>query len=353
LQSKLRARSGLSRIAILLIVVILVVAASAGIFFYEFSTPKGSPLILYSADAYVPEATALESSFTNSTGIQTVSPKAGGSLLLGQEIAQGDPVSVFLSVSKSAVGRSVLNTTFPGWAISFATDQMSIAYSNATAQNSAAVAVLNSYHNAVDSNTTSAWYSFFSNLTSGSVKVGISDPNADPAGFRAWIVLQAAGSAYDQNDSSYFVNRMLSNHGNITGSSAADLVTPLDSGNIQFLFIYKSAALAQHLNIIHLQNLINLGSPAFSSFYSKFSYSITSGLQTGSVIALFITVPKDATNVDYSLKFVVYVIQNSAPILKSFGLGSITPARLYNDSDVPSQINELLLQGNATFGGSL
>jgi molybdate/tungstate transport system substrate-binding protein len=339
---------------IVIIIAVLVIATSGAIFFYEYNSTSVKPaLILYTADAYIPEATTLESGFTNSTGIPTVAPKAGGSLLLGQEIAQGDPVSVFISVSKTAVEQSVLNNTFSGWAISFATDQMSIAYSNATMHNAAATAVLNSYHEALNSNTTLAWFDFFSNLTSGSVKVGISNPNEDPAGYRAWIVLQAAGSAYDQNSSSYFTTRMESNHANITGASAADLITPLVSGQIQFLFIYKSAALSQHLNIIQLQNQINLGSPNFSSFYSRFSYTISTGLQTGSVIALFITVPKDATNLDDSIKFVVYVVQNSASLLTRFGLGPITPPRLYNDSAVPTQLNQLLAEGSLTSAGSL
>lgn len=347
---------------IIVIALIVIISLGAAIYYMNAAstnttssntTSSSSPLILYSADAYSAEATTLENAFTNSSGIQMVPPKSGGSLTLGQEIAQGDPVSVFLSVAESAVSSSVLNTTFSGWAISFEADEMAITYSNSTLQNSAAKTVINSYQTALKENTTLAWFDFFSNMTTGAVKVGISNPNADPAGFRAWLVLEAAGYLYDNNNSNYFVNRMLSNHGNITGTSAADLVSPLEEGNIQFLFIYKSAGIAHKLDLMQLPNQINLGSPAYSSFYSQFTYTISAGVQRGGVISLFITVPKDSTDFTDSVSFVAYVVKNAATLLSQYGLQGITPAKLYNDSAVPQTIQQLISQGFLSESGSL
>jgi molybdate/tungstate transport system substrate-binding protein len=356
-------KSGISTTVTIIVVLLVVVVIAVTAIYYEgaFSVKtsatrsnNSSPLILYTADAYVSEANAFESAFTSSTGIQTVPPKSAGSLALGQQIAQGDPVSAFISVSKSAVSKSVLNATFPGWAVAFAEDQMTIAYSNATTmQNGPAALVLSSYESALSSNTNESWNNFFGNLTSGSVKVGISNPNTDPAGFRGWLVLQAAGAYFQNNDSTYFVNRMVSNHGNITGASAADLETPLVAGNIQFLFIYKSAALGAHLNEIQLPGPVNLGNATYSSFYSKFSYRTTSGVQTGGVISLFITVPIDSTNANASLAFVGFVVKYAPQILPSYGLTVLSPARLYNDSVVPTQIDELLGNGSVKVAGSL
>lgn len=355
-----RKRLAVSNLAAGVIALIMIIALVGGIYYYvdvvstnASVTSSSTPLILYSADAYVAEASTLESAFQNNSGIQMVPPKSGGSLTLGQEIAQGDPVSVFLSVSKSAVSSSVLNTAFSGWAISFEADQMAITYSNATTQDSAGASVIDSYQTALATNTTRAWFDFFSNMTSGSVKVGISNPNSDPAGYRAWLVLEAAGYLYDNNNTSYFVNRMIGNHGNITAASAADLVAPLQEGNIQFLFVYKSAGVAQKLNVLQLPSQINLGSPAYSSFYSQFAYTMSSGVQKGGLIALFITVPKDSTDAADSLSFVTYVVKNGALLLSQYGLQSISPAQLYNDSAVPQQIQQLITQGYLSEGGTL
>ena len=320
----------------------------------EMTTTSSSPLILYSADAYVAESTTLENAFTLSTGIMMVPPKSAGSLVLAQQISQGNPVSVFISVSRSAVQPLYLKNESSGWAIEFASDQMALAYTNASLQSSNAKAVFSAYTSAVASNTTAAWNNFFSILSSGSVKIGISDPNADPAGYRAWIVLEAASQAYAGNQS-FFGNKILSNKGNVTGASAADLVGPLQTGQIQFLFIYKSAATADKLNYLQLPDQVNLGNPADSSFYSKFSYQISTGVQKGGLIALFITVPADSTDTADSLQFVVFVVKNSSTLLSPFGLVPLRPPQLYvtNSTTIPAPLQQLVTQGYLQPSGPL
>ena len=358
-------KGAISRVAVVAFVaIILTVIGGLGYYFVAIggtntsqyatvsTSSDTSPLMLYSADAYVNESISLEKGFTNSTGIEMAPPKAGGSLLLGQEIAQGNPVSVFLSVSKTAVQNVTLKNEYSGWAVSFATDQMGLAYSNATLQNSAAMTVIHAFNVAVSTNSTRDWYNFYSNLTSGAVKVGISNPNADPAGFRAWMVLEAAGHIYASN-TTFFASRMQSNSGNITGASAADLIAPLQAGQIQFLFIYKSAITSQHLDLLRLPNGVNLSFPSYNSFYSQFTYSITSGVQKGGAIVLWITIPKDSTDSNSSLRFVVYVIENSQNLLKTFGLGSITPPKIYNDTSLPPSLQQLVEQGSLQHGGAL
>jgi molybdate/tungstate transport system substrate-binding protein len=270
-------------------------------------------------------------------------PKAGGSLLLAREISQGDPVSVFIAVSRSAVQPAYLGNQSSGWAIAFASDQMVLAYSNATLQSSAAGIVLDDYGTAIANNSTQVWTNFYYALTSGSTNVGFGDPNADPAGYRGWIVLQAAGKVYASTN--FFVNRMIVNNGNITGASAADLIAPLEAGQVQFLFIYRSAAISHHLHYMQLADAVNLGNPAYSSFYSQFSYKSAKGKQKGGLIALYITVPTDSTDTANSLQFVVFVVKNYQSILSTFGLIPMTPAKLYNSTTVPQPIQALVSQG--------
>ncbi len=134
-------------------------------------------------------------------------PVSGGSGGLAADISAGDPVSVFLSISHGSVVIQTWEQDYPGWAIAFAGDQFDIAYSAATTQNTAGQAVIAAYNTASTTNTTSAWYDFFNNLTSGAVKVGISNPVADPAGYRGWLALELAGIAYDGGmaNEQYFV----------------------------------------------------------------------------------------------------------------------------------------------------
>ena|SRR2546427_2860362 len=349
------------------LVAILVISVGAGYFYLNShyavqtssaassattSRPAGGPLILYVADAYSLEGETLLSGFSNQTGVQTAPPKAAGSFVLAQQIAQGNPVSVFISVSKTAVQPQYLGNQSSGWAIGFAGDQMTIAYTDATNQSGSAKDAFSDYERASKSNATKDWNAFFRDVTSGSLRVGISDPNADPAGFRGWIVLEAAGSAY-ANDSSFFTKRMLSNAGNVTGSSAANLIAPLQAGQIQLLLIYKSAAISHALNYLALPDATNLGDQTRGSYYSRFTYALKTSVQKGAPIVLYITVPRGSTEYIDAVKFTVYTVTNAPILLKSYGLSVFSKPKLYNTTAVPGPIGQLVVSGYISYGGTL
>lgn len=307
-------------------------------------------IIVYSADSYVQESSFLLSSFHNASSIPIAPVKGGGSLTDARSLGQGSPGDVFISVSLESYGKPYLNNRYSGWAAAFAADQMVLAYSPASGQNSTASAIINLFQSAGSvSNATVAYDRAFTNLTSGSVKVGIANPNSDPAGYRGWIVLEIAGSVYHSN-SSYYVKRMSKNGGNVTAGDASSLVSPLESGNIQFLFIYRSAAIVKHLNYIQLPGEINLGNVSFSSFYRSFTYSLTSGTIHATPIYLFIS----ALNNSFpsGLKFAEYVLNNSESLAR-FGLTPLRPELVYSSGPLPEGISALVSNGNLTLAGRL
>lgn len=341
--------------------VVTSVVTSGGSTVTATTSCSATPLLLFASDAYPIEMTALGGNFTASTCIPTVLAEDQGTGADAALIAAGAPVSAFLSISKGGVESADLGSEYPGWAVSFASDEMAIAYSSASTTSSAAQAVLAAFNTATSSNTTAAWYTFFNDLTSGSVKVGISNPDLDPAGYRAWLVLQLAGIAYGDNGtggSAYqqsFVNSTLTNDANVTGASAAALIPALATGQINFLFIYKSDVASNGLSLLQLPNTVNLGVVSDNSFYKQATYSTSGGLETGAAIALWLSVPTDATNPTDAVEFVVYVIQNYQTVLKSFGLTPIIPAQLYADSNatVPTAISALVTSGTLVNEGTL
>jgi molybdate/tungstate transport system substrate-binding protein len=346
-------RKAISRTLVAIIVIVLV-AASAGayvLYSYYYVLKPSSPLLVFSADLYTSESEYLYSGFSNTTGIPYATPNSAGSTALAAQIKAGSPVSVFISVSKPALESSLLGNRYSGWGIAFVNDQMAIGYTNATGQPAGFQTVLADYQRASASNASSDWNSFFTDLTSGSVKVGISNPNTDPAGYRGWMVLEAAGKAY-AGDNTYFVDRMLQAKANVTGASAAALVAPLQAGQIQFLFMYKSAIKSHNLNPMLLPRHINLGDTTLSSSYSQFTYTTSSGVQKGGAILLFVTVPNNSTETTQALNLVVYIVQHSAS-LSSYGLVVLSPALLYNSTDVPAPIASLLAQGQLKAAGPI
>ncbi|MEM0374281.1 MAG: extracellular solute-binding protein, partial [Sulfolobales archaeon] len=305
---------------------------------------SGGIIQLYVADAYTAEAQDFANNFAKSTGIQ-VAIKSAGSLTLARQIAQGSPVSVFMPVAIDAVRPSFLGNRSPGWAIAIGADQLVLAYSNLTLQNQNAKVAL-SYANKSD------WYNFFLKITDGSLKIGIADPTQDPAGFRGWLVLQLAGYVYANGDLKYFVDRIIANKGNISAAHAADLVAPLVAGNIQFLFIYRSAAIAKGLYYVQLPPQINLGDPNYTTIYQKASLNISGTIIRGAPIYLYITIPKDPVNPDAAVQFLIFVIKNNN-ILSKYGITPLKPAYLYNSTQVPKYLLDLISQNYLIIKGSL
>lgn len=329
------------------------VLLGAGVLAYVYAIsasaqPRPAPLITFSADAYSVEAAALLGSFSASSGIPVAPATSGGSFADANRIAAGAPDDVFLSASLSATGPAYLGTLSPGWAIGFASDQMVIAYENGTS--AAPVVALGRV--AERSNSTSDWGSFFRALTSGSVRLGISDPDADPAGVRGWLALEAAGFIYGGGNESAYSSSLMEAGANVTGAHAAALVPSLQSGRIQFLFIYRSAAVADGLPFLSLDRHVNLGDPRLGAFYSRFTYKDSSGTQSASPIVICVTVPLGSANQASALEFVRYVVANSAS-LSEYGLEPLSPARLYNNTMPPAPVLQLVSQGTATYAGAL
>lgn len=310
------------------------------------------PLITYSADAYATEVTSLLSGFSSSKGVQVAPVKSGGSTADASAIKAGAPDDVFVSASLTSTSSQYLGNLTANWAIGLATDQLVVAYSNSTTQTTAATDVIGLANTAIASNATSDWNSFFTALVGGTVKVGISAPAQDPAGLRAWLVLEAAGYLYSGGNQQAYVTTLLSDQANSTAASAAALVAPLQAGNIQFLFTYKSAAISNHLSYIRLDPHVNLGTTSLGSFYSQFTYTTSAGVTKGAPIVICITIPLSVVNSGEALQFVQYVVQN-AKSLSTFGLVPLSPALLYQNTPPPAPIQQLAAQGLMANNGAL
>ncbi len=335
------------RLISIFIVISVVAAASA---YTVLTHGQKRQLIVYTADAYVRETNYLLAQFHSSTGNPVAPARGGGSYTDAREIGQGAPADILISVALNAYQRNYLGARYSGWAVAFAADQMVISYSNATLNSTAAVHVIHAFQNASASNSSSAFYGAFYNLTSGRIKVGISNPDSDPAGLRAYLALEIAGFLYAGNQS-YFLQRASDNNGTVSASNAAELVSPLEFGSIQFLFIYRSAAISDHIRYITLPPQLNQGDPNLSAFYSRFSYTLVGGAVNASPIYLFVSVMANSSLNAEAYSF-TYFLLNSSSELENFGLMALkVPLLFYNK--MPRQFSNMIREGEMDVGGTL
>jgi molybdate/tungstate transport system substrate-binding protein len=334
------------------IIGIVVVLDVIGGVFYALSSSSKS-ITVYIAGAYAAEGQYLAQDFQNSTGID-VKVIPGGSFKLASQISSGEPASVFIPVAFTQAV-DALGPRDPGWAIAAFTDQMAIVYSNLSLKNQYVVQALSYYNKAISTNDSTYWYDFFQTITSGNLKLGISNPSTDPEGLYAFLLLEIAGKLYAHN-SSYFVERVIESGSNITRSSTGEYVGPLEEGEIQLVFSYRSYAMAQGFHYIQLPPWLNFGSPSYVSLYSQFSWPVDlEGHQvniSGTPVYLYITVPKDPQDPSASYSFLQFVLLHGA-LLEKFGLSLIHPSPLFNSTSLPPQVVKLEETGEVSYAGPL
>jgi molybdate/tungstate transport system substrate-binding protein len=172
------------------------------------------------------------------------------------------------------------------------------------------------------------------------VKVGHSNPNLDPCGYRSILVTKLAGIYYNKPD---FYNKLLG-YGDyyrdgeentdkiIVRPKETDLLGLLEAGAFDYLFIYKSVAEQHGLKYIELPPQISLKSKKYADYYKQVSFKVT-GKKPGSFIVkkgapmvYGITVIKNAPNKKGANLFVKFVLSpEGQAIMQKNGQGVINP----------------------------
>jgi molybdate/tungstate transport system substrate-binding protein len=235
------------------------------------------------------------------------------------------------------------------WYITFAKNQMTIAYTNQS-----------KYASEI---TAGNWYEI---LARDGVRWAFSDPNADPAGYRTPMVIQLAEEFY--GDSTIF-ETLVSEHSGITASESGgvwtidatnpapdgtkltirpksvELVQMLQAGGIDYAWEYRSVSVQNDLKYVELPEAIDLSSVDYADDYTTVQVEAVKGngttMYVGAPIVYGVTVPKIAEHPDYGLLFVQMLIgPEGQAILTADGQPPIIPAGGYGD--VPSELDAMV-----------
>ncbi len=221
---------------------------------------------------------------------------------------------------------------YADWNIKFATNQLVLCYTD------------KSKH--ADKINADNWYNI---LQEKGVEWGHSDPNLDPCGYRALMVLQLAEKHY-KNKGLY--NKLIANRPdkNVRPKSV-QLVSLLQTGNMDYAWEYLSVAVQHDLKYITLPDQINLGDYNHDSFYKNAKVKVsgkkpgTFDTKTGKSCTYGITVLKNAPNSKAAVEFVKYLLdpEGGLKILKDMGQPPFIPARVNDENmmkKVPAELKE-------------
>lgn len=157
------------------------------------------------------------------------------------------------------------------------------------------------------------------------LKLGRTDPETDPKGYRTLFLFQLDEQ---RTNESGVAQKVLGSAGNSSQIFPEEqLVARLQAGDLDAGIFYTIEAIEADLPYLTLPPAINQGDPAQAGHYATVSYTSRKGrVYTGSPILYTATVPGTATNIQGAQAFVQYLLsRDGQALLAREGLLSTPP----------------------------
>ena len=223
------------------------------------------------------------------------------------------PCDIVASADYKVIDK-LLIPDFADWNIRFASNQLVLCYTDKS-----------KYADQVNADN---WYDI---IRKKEVSWGHSDPDLDPCGYRALMVIQLAEKFYQKpglNDA-ILANRPQAN----VRPKAEELVTMLQAGDMDYAWEYLSVAVQHGLKYIILPDNINLGDYTRDDYYSQASVKVA-GKAPGTFMEIKgdsctygVTLIKNAPNPEAAIAFLKFMLSpdGGLKILKDQGQPPFIP----------------------------
>lgn len=316
------------------------------------SAGKGEILTIFHAGSLSMPFEELEAEFEAQHSGVDVQREAAGSAQSIRKITELGKNADILASADYALIPSMMMPDYVDWYTAFARNQMILAYTNESKYG--------------DEINTENWYEI---LRRPDVRYGFSNPNDDPAGYRSQMVTQLAEFYY--NDSKIYDDLILNNTGMtvtteengttlihvpaseeispntkkiMLRSMEVELCSALETGEIDYLYIYRSVAEQHGYKYVELPPQIDLSSLDYADNYAKVQVQMVNGeVVTGSPIVYGVTIPKNAKNPELAAEFVKLLLEEPGQqIFIKNGQPPIVPAIAEGKDKMPEELQPLV-----------
>lgn len=281
------------------------------------SAKSKEKLIIFHAGSLAVPMQKMENKFEQEHPGINVQREVGGSTKMARMISEvGKDADIMASADYKVINNNLI-PEFATWNIRFASNQLVLAYTEQSR-----------YAGKVDSQN---WYKI---LQKNNVQWGHSDPDLDPCGYRALMVMQLAQKFYGVDN---LYDKLLANRPqkNIRPKSV-ELVNLLKSGNMDYAWEYLSVAVQQDLKYVTLNPHINLGNYKYDYFYKQAKVQVsgkepgTTTIKRGKSCTYGVTMTKDAKHPEAAKLFLEYMLdpEGGLKILEEVGQPPFIPSRV-------------------------
>ncbi|RLE11576.1 tungstate ABC transporter substrate-binding protein WtpA [Candidatus Aerophobetes bacterium] len=283
--------------------------------FGEAFAELSGKLIIFHAGSLAVPFEKIEEKFEGKYPNVDILREMAGSITCARKVTDLEkPCDIVASADYRVINRFLI-PSYASWNIQFATNQIVLCYTDKSR-----------YSDVINEKN---WYEI---LSTRNVVWGHSDPDTDPCGYRSLILLQLAERYYKKPG---LYQRCITNcpMENVRPKSV-ELISLLQTGNMDYAFEYLSVALQHKLEFIRLPDEINLGSFQYEDFYRQAKVKIAGKKPgefrevQGSPIIYGITLLKNASNRKAAIAFLKYFLSpdGGLKILAETGQLPIVPS---------------------------
>ena len=293
----------------------------------QSKTLKGDLIIFHAGSLSVPMKEVAAEFKKLHPGVNILMESAG-SVASARKITDLNRPCDIMASADYAVIDNMLVPKFADYNIKFVSNEMAIVYHDKSR-----------YASQINQKN---WYDI---LLKDDVAFGRADPNADPCGYRSVMTLQLAEKYYKRPG---LAKRVTDKDQQYIRPKEVDLLALLESGSIDYLFLYKSVAMQHNLKYVVLPDQINLKNPAYAADYATAAVEINGKkpgekeTMKGEPMIYGITILREAPNKEVAVAFVEFLLtrDKGISIMEKNGQPSVIPMSTAGYDKLPPQLKK-------------
>ena len=289
---------------------------------------KKQDLVIFHAGSLSVPFKMIAESFKKENPDVNILMEAAGSRRCARKITDLGRACDIMASADYTVINSLLIPDHASWNLKFASNEMAIVYREGSKRS-----------NEISREN---WYEI---LLEEDVAFGRSDPDSDPCGYRAVLTMRLAGIFYE---SAGLADRLLIKDRRYIRPKETDLLALLESGAIDYIFLYRSVASQHGLKYLVLPDEINMKKPVLADYYGRVSVDIsgkqpgTKVMKKGAPMVYGVTIPKNAPNPELAVTFIEFLLdrEKGMALMESCGQPSVVPSPTLTFEMLPARLKK-------------